>query len=78
MAHKHTSPRPHTEFRHLAQIPLPAVEAVRQRLAALLSPSLLAPRQLERRDPRPHQRLICMRQRLQTRPVMVALLVSLG
>jgi hypothetical protein len=77
MAHKHTRPRPHAEFRHRSQIPLPAVEEVDQRLAELLSPSLLAPRQMERRDPRQPQRLIRMRQRLLTLPVMVAILVSL-
>jgi hypothetical protein len=77
MAHKHTRPRPHAEFRHRSQIPLPAVEEVDQRLAELRSPALLAPRQMERRAPRPPQRLIRMRQRLLTLPVMVAILVSL-
>jgi hypothetical protein len=43
----------------------------------VLSPSLLAPCQLERHDPRQSQRLIRMRQRLLTLPVMVALIVSL-
>jgi Transposase DDE domain len=38
---------------------------------------LLAPCQLERHDPRQSQRLIRMRQRLLTLPVMVALIVSL-
>lgn len=37
----------------------------------------LAPRQLERYDPRQPQRLIRMRQRLLTLPVMVAIIVSL-
>ena len=77
MAQKHTRPRPHAEFRHRSQIPMPAVEEVEQRLTDLLSPSLLAPRQLERRDPRQPQRLIRMRQRLLTLPVMAAILVSL-
>src|SRR5215831_18913425 len=77
MAHKHTRARPHAEFRHRSQIPMPAVEEVEQHLTDLLSPSLLAPRQLERRDPRQPQRLIRMRQRLLTLPVMVALIVSL-
>jgi len=45
MAHKHTRARPHAEFRHRSQIPMPAVEEVEQRLTDLLSPSLLAPRQ---------------------------------
>lgn len=43
----------------------------------VLSPSWLAPRQLERRDPRPPQRLIRLRQRRLTLPVMVASIVSL-
>jgi len=77
MAHKHTRARPHAEFRHRSQIPMPAVEEVEQRLMDVLSPSLLAPRQLERRDPRPPHRLIRMRQRLLTLPVIVAIMVSL-
>ena len=32
MAHKQTRPRPHAEFRHRSQIPMPAVEEVEQRL----------------------------------------------
>jgi hypothetical protein len=43
MAHKHTRPRPHAEFRHRSQIQMPAVEDVAQRLTDLLRPSLLAP-----------------------------------
>src|SRR6266446_5980717 len=77
MAHKHTRSRPHAKFRHRSQIPMPAVEEVEQELVALLSPSLLAPRQMERRDPRQPQRIIRMRQRLLTLPVMVAIIVSL-
>src|SRR5215475_1015579 len=77
MTHKQTRHRPHPDFRHRSQIPVPAVEDVEQRLTDLLSPSLLAPRQLERRDPRQPQRLIRMRQRLLTLPVMVAIIVSL-
>lgn len=46
MAYKHVKPQPHAEFRHRAQIPMPAVAEVEQRQADLLSPSLLAPRQL--------------------------------
>jgi hypothetical protein len=64
-------------FRHRSQIPRPAGEEVEQLLTDLLSPSLLAPRQLERREPRQPERLIRMRQRLLTLPVMVALMVSL-
>src|SRR5499433_371429 len=77
MAHKHTRSRPHAEFRHRSQIPMPAVAEVEQRLLDVLSPSLLAPRQLERRDPRQPHRLIRMRQRLLTLPVIVAIMVSL-
>ncbi|MGH8070887.1 MAG: hypothetical protein ACRERE_37785 [Candidatus Entotheonellia bacterium] len=77
MAQKQTQHRSHLEFRHRSQIPLPAVDDVEQRLLEVLSPSLLAPRQLERRDPRQPQRLIRMRQRLLTLPVMVAIIVSL-
>jgi hypothetical protein len=77
MAHKHPRSRPHAEFRHRSQIPMPSVEEVEQRLTDLLSPSLLAPRQMERRDPRQPQRIIRMRQRLLRLPVMVAIIVSL-
>ena len=56
---------------------MPAVEEVAQPLVALLSPSLLAPRQRERRAPRQPQRVIRRRQRLLTLPVMVAIVVSL-
>jgi hypothetical protein len=77
MAHKQTRHRSHLEFRHRSQIPLPAVEDVEQRLLDVLSPSLLAPRQLERRDPQQPERLIRMRQRLLTLPVIVAIPVSL-
>jgi Transposase DDE domain len=77
MTHKQPRHRPHPDFRHRSQSPVPAVADVEQRLTDLLSPSLLAPRQLERRDPRQPQRLIRMRQRLLTLPVMVAIIVSL-
>src|SRR6266403_6144061 len=76
-AHKHTRSRPHAEFRHRSQLPMPAVEEVEQRLLDVLSPALLAPRQLERRDPRQPHRLIRMRQRLLTLPVIVAIMVRL-
>ena len=77
MAHKHARPRPHAEFRHRSQVPMPAVEEVEQRLAELLRPAFLAPRQMERYDPRQPQRVIRMRQRLLTLPVIVAIVVSL-
>ena len=77
MAAKHSSPRPPAEFRHRSQIPMPAVEDIAHPLVALLSPSLLAPRPMERRDPRHPPRVMRMRQRLLTLPVMVAMVVSL-
>jgi DDE family transposase len=77
MAQTQPQHRPHLEFRHRSQIPLPAVDDVEQRVLEVLSPSWLATRQLERRDPRQPQRLIRMRQRLLTLPVMVAIIVSL-
>ena len=77
MAPKQTRPWSHSEFRHRSQIPMPAVEEVEQRLLDVLTPSLLAPRQLERHDPQQPQRLIRMRQRLLTLPVIMAIMVSL-
>jgi hypothetical protein len=77
MAQKQPRHRSHPDFRHRSQIPMPAIADVEQRLFDVLSPSLLAPRQLERRDPRQPQRVIRMRQRLLTLPVLVAILVSL-
>jgi hypothetical protein len=77
MAYKQTRRRSHSEFRHRSQIPLPVVQDAEQQLMEALTPSLLAPRQLERCDPRQPQRLIRMRQRLLTLPVMVAIVVSL-
>jgi hypothetical protein len=50
---------------------------VEQQLWTLLSPSLLAPRLLERCDPHNPQRMIRLRARLLTLPVMVAIIVSL-
>jgi hypothetical protein len=77
MAPKPTSARPHAAFRPRSQRPLPAVEEGAPRLPDRRRPSLLAPRQLERRAPRQPQRMIRMRQRLLTRPVLVALRVRL-
>lgn len=72
-------PRHHTnpDFRHRVPVPVPAVEEVEQQLWTLLSPSLLAPRRLERRDPHHPHRVIRLRARLLTLPVMVAIIVSL-
>ena len=55
---------------------MPAVEEGEQRRRDVLTPSLLAPRQRERHAPRPPPRLIRLRQRLLTRPVSVAIMVS--
>jgi hypothetical protein len=77
MASKHAQPHPHAEFRHRSQMPMPAVEAVEQQLVVLLSPSWLAPRHMERHAPRQPQRLMRLRQRLLTLPVLVAIVVRL-
>ena len=77
MAQKQSRHRSHPDFRHRSQMPMPAVADVEQRLFDVRSPSLLAPRQLERHDPRQPQRVIRMRQRLLTLPVLVAIIVSL-
>jgi hypothetical protein len=70
---RHTNP----DFRHRVPVPLPPVEEIEQQLWRLLSPSLVAPRLMERRDPRQGERRIRMRARVLTLPVMVALIVSL-
>jgi hypothetical protein len=72
-------PRRHSnpDFRHRVPGPLPAVAEIEAELTALLTPGLFAPRQLERRDPRNPERLIRLRARILTLPVMVALVVSL-
>jgi hypothetical protein len=56
---------------------LPAVAEIEAELTTLLTPALFAPRQLERRDPHNPDRLIRLRARILTLPVMVALIVSL-
>ena len=65
------------DFRHRVPGPLPAITEIEAALYALLTPALLAPRQLERRDPRNPARQIRLRARILTLPVMVALVVSL-
>jgi hypothetical protein len=65
------------DFRHRVPGPLPSVAEVEAELTALLTPALFAPHQLERRDPRNPARLIRLRARILTLPVMVALVVSL-
>lgn len=77
MAQRKLRPHPNPDFRHRVPVPVPAVEEVEQQLWALLSPSLLAPRLVERRDPHNPQRVIRLRARLLTLPVMVAIIVSL-
>lgn len=65
------------DFRHRSHVPQPRVEEVESRLWELVSPSLMAPRLMERRDPKDPQRVIRMRQRLLTLPVMVGIIVSM-
>ena len=47
-------PRPLTnpDLRHRSHMPGPEIKEIERRLYALLSPSLLAPRQMERRNPK--------------------------
>jgi hypothetical protein len=77
MAQRKLRSHANPDFRHRVPVPVPAVQEVEQQLWTLLSPSLLAPRLLERRDPHNPQRVIRLRARLLTLPVMVAIIVSL-
>ena len=69
--------RGNPDFRHRVPGPLPAVAEIEAELTALLTPALFAPRLLERCDPRNPARVIRLRARILTLPVMVALVVSL-
>jgi hypothetical protein len=51
MTHQQTRRRAHQDLRHRPQIPMPALADMAQRLTDVLSPSVLAMRQLERRAP---------------------------
>lgn len=77
MAKRRTRQHHNPDFRHRVPGPLPAVAEIEAELTALLTPALFAPRQLQRRDPRNPARLIRLRARILTLPVMVALVVSL-
>lgn len=77
MAKRSKGRRGNPDFRHRVPGPLPAVAEIEAKLTALLTPALFAPRQLERRDPRNPERVIRLRARILTLPVMVALVVSL-
>ena len=58
MAKRNKRRRGHPDFRHRVPGPVPSVAEVEAELYALLTPALLAARQLERRDPRNPARLI--------------------
>jgi hypothetical protein len=77
MAKRNQRQHHNPDFRHRVPSPVPAVAEIEAELFALLSPALLAPRLLERSDPRNPQRCIRLRARILTLPVMVALVVSL-
>ena len=65
------------DLRHRSQMPGPEIAEIEQRLYQLLSPALLAPRQMERHNPKDPKRPIRMRARLLTLPVMMAIILSL-
>lgn len=65
------------DHRRRSQVPAPSIEEVEARVTELLTPSLLAPRQLERHSPDPAHKPIRMRARLLTLPVVMAILVGL-
>jgi len=77
MASKRSGHHANADLRHRVPGPLPPVADVEAELRTLLTPLLLAPRRLERRDPRNPQRVVRLRARLLTLPVMVAVIVSL-
>jgi hypothetical protein len=77
MAKRSKRRRGNPDFRHRVPGPLPAVAEIEAELYALLTPAMLAPRRLERRNPQNPARLIRLRARILTLPVMVALVVSL-
>jgi hypothetical protein len=68
--------RGNPDFRPRVPGPLPSVAEVEAELYAVLTPGLLATRQLERRDPRNPARRMRLRARILTLPVMGALVVS--
>jgi len=51
MAKRSKRRRGNPDFRHRVPGPLPAVAEIEAELYALLTPAMLAPRQLERRNP---------------------------
>lgn len=77
MASKRKGHHPNPDLRHRVPGPLPPVADGEAELRALLTAALLAPRRLERRAPRNPERVIRLRARVLTLPVMVALMVSL-
>ena len=70
-------PSGNPDFRHRSQTPDPEIPEVERRLRQLLSPSLLAPRLMERHNPKDPDKPIHMRARLLTLPVMMAIILSL-
>ena len=70
-------PSGNPDFRHRSQAPAPKIAEIEQRLRQLLSPALLAPRLMERHNPKDPNRPIRMRARLLTLPVMMAIILSL-
>lgn len=70
-------PKGNPDFRHRSQVPAPEIEEIERRLYQLLSPSLMAARQMERRSSKAPERAIRMRARILTLPVMMAVVLSM-
>jgi len=63
--------------RHRSQVPAPEIEEVESKLYQLLFPSLMAPRLMERANPKDPERPIRMRARVLRLPVMMAIIIGL-
>ena len=77
MAKKRMPHHANPDLRHRVPGPQPGIAEIEEALWTLLNPALLAARVLERNDPRNPQRVIRLRKRVLTLPVMVALILSL-
>ena len=65
------------DLRHRAQVPSPEIPEIERSLRQLLSPALMAPRQMERHNPKDANKPIRMRARVLTLVVMMVIILSL-